>query len=157
MLVSIRATASLASCCWHGRCCPACLHRAARCQRFLLTVLALHAACLQRKPWKSMAGDAAEAAALAAQQPRMLAGVLPGDREAAQQLVGDIQVTLERCRKELLAEGTCTGCACGTQGCVMAMPCVAEAGSRWRSVLVSSFSRVSSKGRALLWAGTSCK
>lgn len=50
----------------------------------------------QRKPWKSMGDDVAAAAELAAQQPLMLAGVLPADQAEAAQLVGDIQVTLDR-------------------------------------------------------------
>lgn len=59
----------------------------------------IHAFLPQRKPWKSMADDVASAAELAAQQPLMLAGVLPADRPEAEQLVGDIQVTLDRCVK----------------------------------------------------------
>ena len=78
-----------------------------------------------------MAGDAAEAAALAAQQPRMLAGVLPGDQEAAQQLVGDIQLTLERCGLSqfwvVVLVGLRRSRASGKQGGTLAI--LGEAGS----------------------------
>ena len=51
----------------------------------------------QRKPWQSMAEDVAVAAALAADQQRMMAGVLPAGEEEAQQLITDVQVILARC------------------------------------------------------------
>ena len=65
----------------------------------------------QRKPWKSMGDDVAAAAELAAQQPLMLAGVLPADQAEAVQLVGDIQVTLDR-RVAMRWFWPCAGCCC---------------------------------------------
>lgn len=51
----------------------------------------------QRKPWKGMADDAAAAAAIAGDPSRMLRGVLPGEDSAvAEQLVADVQTTLDR-------------------------------------------------------------
>lgn len=50
----------------------------------------------QRKPWASMGDDVAAAASLAADQRRMLAGVLPSDAAQAEELVGSIQETLDR-------------------------------------------------------------
>ena len=50
----------------------------------------------QRKPWQSMADDVAVAVALAADQQRMMAGVLPAGQEEAQQLIDDVQVILAR-------------------------------------------------------------
>lgn len=43
-----------------------------------------------------MGEDVAAAAELAAQQPLMLAGVLPRERPEAEQLVADIRDTLDR-------------------------------------------------------------
>ena len=51
----------------------------------------------QRKPWQSMADDAAAAAVLASDAPRMLAGVLPGEGEQqGRELLVGIQDTLAR-------------------------------------------------------------
>ena len=49
-----------------------------------------------RKPWGSMRGDAAAAAALAEDQQALLAGVPPGDEAAAAELVEQIQRQLAR-------------------------------------------------------------
>lgn len=78
------------------------------------------ASLLQRKPWKSMGDDVAAAAGLVAQQPLMLAGVLPADQAEAVQLVGDIQVTLDR-RAAMRWFGQCAGCCCRTC-CLSAAP-----------------------------------
>lgn len=50
----------------------------------------------QRKPWQAMADDAAAAAALVADRPRMLTGVLRGDEAEAEQLIVDLQEQLDR-------------------------------------------------------------
>ncbi|EFN58901.1 hypothetical protein CHLNCDRAFT_140837 [Chlorella variabilis] len=58
----------------------------------------------QRKPWQSMAEDTATAAALAADQQLMMAGVLPGDEAQAEELLAELRVQLDRLARSIEAK-----------------------------------------------------